>query len=340
MMKNNMLILLKIALLLTVRLISLVNGQTMFEGRDCFLLMLENQQLILPDSLHYSPLLKMDRLEIFVASKQETPNPVAGALTCKDIPLPQPMDSLLRLTFHTSRQLQSAELELQLNDTCQVTILSEPKFQVLALPVKELNLILSNKIIQDEIYIDFDLPALSQNNKFDFRHLLLFEFLFQKFLLDRIARGRAFSKSVFAELTDASRPVYAPESHFYLDGPAAAALIKKWENIKRAFKNQLYSNNFQLQVEQFNKNVHLIGSSDYCRLIFFSKMFLRYGIHYPIQYANIETSKEKMELLKQTIDTVTDHLIVYWFKPGILDQNILESLRSEIGEQNLLIFKE
>ncbi len=339
MMKNNILILVKIALLLAVKLIGTVNGQTMFEGGARFLLMLENQQLILPDSLHYSPLLKMERLEIFTVSKQKSQKHVAG-ITCKDIPLSQPMDSLLRLTFYTSRRLQSSALELQLNDTCHVKVLSEPEFQVLALPVKELNLILSAKIIQDEIYIDFDLPALSQDDKFDFRHLLLFEFLFQKFLLDRIARGRAFSKSVFAELTDDSRPVYAPEFHFYLDAPAAAALIKKWKNIKSAFKNQLYSNSFQLQLEQFNKKVHLTGSSDYNHLVFFSKMFLRYGIYYPIQFANIESSRKKIEFLKQTIEVITDHLIVYWFKPGVLDQKVLESLRSEIGEQNLLIFKE
>lgn len=340
MKQNKILIWLKIILLLGFGLFSFVDGQTMSGSENRFLLVQENEQRIVQDSLHFEPFLKIDRLEIFKLLEQTTKETVVKAFTCKDIPLPQPMDSLLELTFHTSRKLKAAALQLQLNDTCRVTILSKPEFKVFALPVKELNLILSNKIIQDEIYIDFDLSSITQSSDFDFRHLLLFEFLFQQFLQERITRGRAFSKSVFAELMDDSRPVYAPEIHFYLDGKAAGALIKKWENIKRAFKNQLYSDGFQKRVEQFNKKVHLIGSSEYNRLIVFSKMFLRYGDHFPIEYARFEISKENIELLKQTINALTDHLIVYWFKPGALDQKIMESLKNEIGEQNLLIFKE
>ncbi len=329
----------KIISLMLMGFISLSQAQT--DEEESFLLVSSMQQHFSFDSLQYEPYLKIDQLEIFRTYRNEGVALTAHkALTCREVPLAQPMDSVLALTFHTSRKLRSGILKMQMDDTCRITVLRKPEFKVSALPVKELNMFLSSKIVQDEIYIDFDLPAIVEQNELELRQILLFEFLFQEFLMNRIARGRVFSKSYFAELIDDSRPVYAPELHFYLDGPAANALIKNWENIKRTFKNQLYSNGFQKQVEQFTQKLHLINSSGYGRLIGFSKMLLKYGSYAPIQFASIESSREDLDRLRQNISSITDHLIVYWFKPGVLDEKMLETLRSEIGDQNLLIFKE
>ena len=292
-----------------------------------------------PDFPAYKAYLKTDDLLIFQAVKEGISGLGAEAFFCKTLPLAQPMDSVLSLIFHTSRRLQAGALQIRFDDTCKVRVIIKPQFRTSALPVKELNLFLSDKLVQDEIYIDLDLFTVLKDRTIDLSQILLFEYLFQQFLQEKIARRLMFSRSVLAMLIDATRPVYEPELHLYLDGKAAWVLIKKWQNIKQAFKKQILSAAFVSKVEQFNQKLPLMYNSDYNRLVGLSKMLARYGSFKPLKEISLSGQTENPDMLRRNMNYLTEHLIVYWFKPGELNQKLMDSLKNEIGEQNLLIFK-
>ncbi|WP_456406825.1 hypothetical protein [Caldithrix abyssi] len=309
-------------------------------GNTFFIVHKNNLQDESIDSLKLSPVTQIGDVLIFKAYDESPSIFEEKNFSCTFLPLAQPMDSILQVLFRASRTLKSGAFLLNFDDRFQVKALIDPAFRAAPLPLKEINMIVSPKIIQNEIYIDVDIHALISKEIYDFRQILFFEFLFQKFLLERIARGRAYSESIFSVLFKDYRPVYEPELHFYLDEKAIMALIEKWAKIKTAFQEFVYSDKFSLLTQEFNKKLEVIQSSDYNRLIGFSKLISRYGYFFPPKQIRIVTEKIEEQQLRSNIAEISEHLIMLWFKPGPLDSKTLETLKSKSQQQNILIIQE
>ncbi len=310
---------------------------------DTFLLVAgKTNAPVIMDSVYYYPYLKLADLSVLKQHQKSIFETTSKNYLCKSILLPQPIDSVLRITFNSSRRLTSGVLCVDFEDTCKIKIVKTPTWQAFRIPLKELNLFSSNKIIQDEIYIDIDLFSLKKQYGMQIEQILLFEFLFQQFLQNKIARQRSYSESLFIPLFTDYHPIYEPEIHFYLDKFAALALIKNWEHIKSAFKKEILSQKLPQKIDHFRQRLNLMQNSTYNRLIGFCKLFFRYGNTQPLKKStlNMSTNPTELKKVKEYLNTISDHLYLIWFKPGMIDDQLKEKLQFEIENKKMLIFQE
>ncbi len=299
-------------------------------AEETFLITLQNQtHLPIIDSLQLKPFIKIDDFLVFRKFPDSTLVFKETFFACKTLPLAQPIDSVLQRLYHSSRHLHSGTLLIELGDPRTIHVLQKPALRTFPLPLKELNVFVSKRLIQNELYVDINLNALSAGEPFELKQLLLFEFLFQRFLQDRIARGRAFSESIFSVLIEESRPVYEPEIHFYLDDKAVVALIKNWPKIKTAFQRYVYSDHLLPMIQQFNDKIKLIQTPDYNRLTGFCKLILRYGYFSPLDQIRFEPTPEQLIKLRKDLTKISEHLFVLWFKPQGNNSKILEKLKND-----------
>ena len=54
----------------------------------------------------------------------------------------------------------------------------------------------------------------------------------------------------------------------------------------------------------------------------------------------MSTNPTELKKVKEYLTTISDHLYLIWFKPGMIDDQLKEKLQFEIENKKMLIFQE
>ncbi len=282
------------------------------------------QTSALPADQKWHPLFDLDGILVAYPGQEKPPLP--GTFSCT-LPLITPIDSILQLAFHSSRELKNAAFLVTANDSFTVQPLKNAQFSTFNTPLKEVNLFYFPGLMQDELYVELN-PLFLQNDSLQIADLLFFEFLFEQFLRKKIVRGKVFGESLIGALATDYRPVYAPELHFYLSPRSALAIFEKWDGIKKSFRKFLHSSTRKKAFKQFKQQLLLVSQSKYSKLVVWSKLLQRYGYMRPARnLAKIE-QRIKSDRWPQTMERFVDHLIIYWFRAEPLESDQWKNLKN------------